>query len=135
VGSEMCIRDRARSFSRDTYATPAFPGDPAFAGNQTLLDRDRAIPLWDERSLRETWKEVDTPHPPLQAVPSDPLLLEVSRLTLEGGGASVEDLFQWAMGQGIAPSQFFQDVQTHLQTKKILDRAGILVSSLNESVS
>lgn len=42
----------ARGINRTCYATPAFPGEPDFEGNRTLLDRDHAQCFWSVESLR-----------------------------------------------------------------------------------
>lgn len=49
-----------RQLSRTCYATPCFPGDFGFAGNQSLLDRDQAQPFWTVQSLGSTWLSLAT---------------------------------------------------------------------------
>ncbi len=50
----------AREINRNCYAVPCFPQDPPLAGNQILLDRDHAEPLWNIHSLGSTWLPLAT---------------------------------------------------------------------------
>lgn len=42
------------------FAVPCAPGDPAFGGNQKLLDDEGAIPFWGVHSLGAAWLELST---------------------------------------------------------------------------
>ena len=44
-----------RLLDQTCFATPCFPGEQAFAGNQSLLDQDQALPFWSVESLRAAW--------------------------------------------------------------------------------
>jgi hypothetical protein len=37
------------------YTTPAFPGDPSFLGNLSLLRDYEAKPVWDAGALTQDW--------------------------------------------------------------------------------
>ena len=50
----------AREQNKICLATPGFPGDYSLAGNQTLLDRDHAIPYWGVHSLGSIWLDLAT---------------------------------------------------------------------------
>jgi DNA protecting protein DprA len=138
----------ANRFDREIYATPCFPGDPAHAGNQRLMQQDKAHALWHPSSLHHTWPELKglaqprriralpslwRPEPgtlggddPL--VPSDASLLsrEVTRATVRGGGATVDALLEWAIDLGWEPARFFETLQTCLLERRIEDRDGVL---------
>jgi len=48
----------ARELNRVCLATPCFPGDPDFAGNQDLIDAHQAHPYWGTHSLGVVWLEL-----------------------------------------------------------------------------
>ncbi len=87
----------ARDQHKPVYATPCFPGDPALAGNQELLDRENAEPLWGRFTLGDTWIHLCTPaawtstRPPatLRVVQADGSMRDLSNsktVPLAGGG-------------------------------------------------
>lgn len=51
---------RALKLDRTVYATPAFPGDPSFLGNENLLSRKSEFvrPLWSAEDLSYTWLDL-----------------------------------------------------------------------------
>jgi DNA protecting protein DprA len=136
----------AWEYDRDTYATPCFPGDPAHAGNQGLIQRDKAHAFWAPKSLKETWPELRNlghprrihPQPSLWDARSyrtlsprtDAELLsrEVVRATVQRGGASVDHVLEWALARAWEPSRFFETLQLCLQEGFIFDKNGILCS-------
>jgi DNA protecting protein DprA len=82
----------ASRLDRDLYATPAFPGDPCFSGNEKLLSRDRperhpfAFPFFGVRSLLDTWPQLFEPQETLfPLLPENPLECLVVRLESEYG--------------------------------------------------
>jgi DNA processing protein len=82
----------ASRLDRDLYATPAFPGDPCFSGNEKLLSRNRpdrhpfALPFYGVRSLLDTWPDLLDPQPNLfPQLPDHPLDRLVARLESEFG--------------------------------------------------
>jgi len=50
----------ARELDRPCFAVPNYPGNPDFAGNQVLLDRDHALTFWGIHSLGSVWLELAT---------------------------------------------------------------------------
>lgn len=50
----------ALELDRPCFATPSFPGDPAFEGNQKLLDKKEAAEFWGGHSLGSVWLELAT---------------------------------------------------------------------------
>jgi DNA protecting protein DprA len=137
--------------NRDTYATPCFPGDPAHAGNQGLIHRDKAHAFWEPDNLGQTWKEFGSlghrsrihPQPSLwgsrryarahyndggEDSDASHLSRVVIRATVESGGASVQFLLDWALAREWNPQRFFDALQTCLNEKRIEDHGGILCS-------
>ncbi|MBU6374389.1 MAG: DNA-processing protein DprA [Bdellovibrionales bacterium] len=53
----LITADYAMERHATVFCVPSFPGDPAFAGNQRLLDEHAAIPLWAAHSLGAAWLE------------------------------------------------------------------------------
>ncbi len=51
----LLTADYAMEHHATVFCVPVFPGDPAFAGNQRLLDENAAIPLWGAHSLGSVW--------------------------------------------------------------------------------
>jgi DNA protecting protein DprA len=64
ISGTLNTAKHAASFNRDLYATPCFPGDPFFQGNEKLLSEqhpDRypiAKPFFGSHSLSPTWREL-----------------------------------------------------------------------------
>lgn len=59
----------AREHQRLCFATPCFPSDPVYCGNQVLIDRDHALPLWGTHSLGAAWLDLSS-HSPLRVLKS-----------------------------------------------------------------
>jgi DNA processing protein len=110
----------ARDIHKICFATPCQPGDPAFAGNQELLDHHHALPLWGAHSLGAVWLELSglgLEKSSAKSVrnsggnrmnDSSPLLARIRERTFRQGGESVSALLDWAMATGIEPSDFFE---------------------------
>ena len=62
----LITADYAMERHATVFSVPAFPGDPAFAGNQRLIDENAAIPLWGAHSLGAAWLELATLQPQLE---------------------------------------------------------------------
>jgi DNA protecting protein DprA len=82
----------ASRLDRDLYATPAFPGDPCFSGNEKLLSRSRperhpfALPFYGVSSLLDTWPRLLEPQKNLfPALPDHPFDQMIARLESEFG--------------------------------------------------
>jgi DNA protecting protein DprA len=143
----------ALDHNRDTYATPCFPDDPALAGNQRLIKRDKAHPFWEPRDLAETWKEFETlgkrqtrgPATSLWSASRIPephhyndndslsdaqrLAFHVAAITRQQGGAPVESLLDWALALGWDPQRFFDALRRSLDEQRIEDHGGLLCSA------
>jgi DNA protecting protein DprA len=130
----------AREGDRKYFATPSFPGDPAFAGNQDLLSnqKPRAMALWTSEDLSDAWLDLHSAaHPktkkkpaPLRGAEMEPVELlryQVALLTSQQGGAAVPGLFDWSLGLGWSPFCFYAALQKAIESGLIQDRNGILV--------
>jgi DNA protecting protein DprA len=138
----------AREQDRDCYATPCFPGDLTFEGNERLIDRHHAIPFWRAHSLGQTWLELaarpsgDQATLPLApegspavlrpafrgppaAVPVE-LLQLVSTATLAQGGIVVQECLEWALAHGWSAGDFFMAVRVAVKAACIQERGGLL---------
>jgi DNA protecting protein DprA len=134
----------ARDYHRDTYATPCFPGDAAFAGNQDLIDCHEARPLWSARNLGPSWGDMSSLDPrkskrrraqtTLPLFDPTTLAEQVERLTYAKGGAQVQEILEWALALNWDPQRFFTALQCALSEKLIFDQNGIL-SALNARFS
>jgi DNA protecting protein DprA len=134
----------AREQHRTCFATPCFPGDPALAGTQKLLDEDAASPLWSTEGLGAAWNFLTTPYKtrqrarkkqggPDSTIPGastpDSLLLqhEVRLRSAACGRTTVQEILDWAIIAGWSPQRFFLALQNALQDGKIDDQEGTLV--------
>lgn len=144
----------ARELHRTCYSVPCFPGDPALAGNQTLLDRDHALHYWGTHSLGATWLELaarstptprSTPNSKFESIPNSPvsrppsppatkisadaeiLSYQVKLWTFQKGGTQVQELLDWAIERGWSPARFFAAFQESINGGGILDRSGALI--------
>jgi len=125
----------ARNQYRTCYATPCFPDDYTFTGNQGLLDRDEAIALWRTESLGHTWSDLSTSYSTRKNLSQAPehedltlLLNQINSLSSIHGGASVQQILNWALSSGWSPQHFFSCLQKALEEQKIYDYQGILVT-------
>lgn len=128
----------ARNQHRTCYATPSFPNDPAFSGNQGLLDRDEAIPLWSTESLGQSWSFLATPYSirkklflssrPFSSPDAKILSHQVQVWSSRYGGASIQQLLDWALSSGWTPEQFFSSLEYAIQSQEIYEENGILAA-------
>lgn len=140
----------ARAFERDLYITPAFPGDPAFAGNLTELERPyiRGHVLTGARALASTWLSLPSewvtqsgratqaanPQEALAARASDSatateearavLIREVGLRTRLDGGVALDQLLEFACTHRIEFADFYEVLSTEVQTGSFRDERG-----------
>ncbi len=131
----------ARQQDRLCFALPSFPGDPTLSGNQTLIDREHALPFWGIHSLGAAWLELATqgmgaPSRPakesvqlVRNADAESLCLEVQKLTQSQGSAPVSELLNWAIHGGWSPDRFFTALELGLKNKQIQDYFGNLIST------
>lgn len=107
----------ASRWDRDLYATPAFPGDPCFSGNEKLLSREQpdrhpfASPFYGVRSLLDTWPRLLDPQAILfPLLPEHPFDRLVVRLESEFGECRLPMLQEhWSPGDWNAFSRALQE--------------------------
>ena len=138
-----------RANDRSCYVTPCFPGDPTLAGNERLLDREEALPLWSAISLWPSYYDLATriilrerlrgrrgkselriaDEPGLFDFPEDRELASfVASFSKERGGAQVQQLLDWAVSRGWSPEKFFHSLRRNVVFGKIIDEQGILTA-------
>ncbi|MGK5088730.1 DNA-processing protein DprA [Bdellovibrionota bacterium FG-2] len=118
---------------RALYATPCSPGDPAYAGNQKLLDDGHALPLWGAHSLQSAWLSLNLAKPK-RTLPADLLQQslfqqlhhQVTQAGRQTGGSTVESLLDWAIEKGWTPQEFFSTLKQTLDEGVLKDSQGIL---------
>jgi DNA protecting protein DprA len=124
----------AREMNRLCFAVPCFPNDPSLAGNQTLLDRDHAIALWGVHSLGAAWIELATKSHRLVKTPQNnpschrisSLISHVNALTCQNGGASLDEVFAWAVSQDWKSEEFFDALQSAIRGQFLTEQCGFL---------
>jgi DNA protecting protein DprA len=126
-----------RQMDRAIYSTPSFPGDPSFAGNQQLMDRDHAQPFWGVHSLGSAWLNLAArpaastsksgrrsgkgkTEKPMEAL--ETLLLE----RVQNGGCSLNELLEAFLDQGAAASEFFDAYVKLLEQGTMIENEGWL---------
>jgi len=108
----------AQKFNRDLYATPCFPGDPYFEGNEKILSRTQTdrFPLaeafYGASSLGPTWPNLIPDASgqtalELQITPQSDLLRWIQELNSEFGICRPEPLLDLAHSRGMSPGQFY----------------------------
>ena len=129
----------AQRFERDLYATPHFPGDFRFAGNEQLLAQEKAWAFWNAGSLGATWLGLSgkgmflrRERPARRAAgETDLLVSHVEVMTGRLGGVEIRELLEWGLSQGWSPAQFFERYQGALMSKQILDKNGLILKGLD----
>jgi DNA protecting protein DprA len=125
----------ARELDRTCLATPCFPGDPAYAGNQVLLDRDHALPFWGAHSLGAVWLE-------LAQLSSQPLVHQhrspasdletflswIQRATREKGGARIQELFSLSEEVGWNSERLLEALKAALTQRRASESEGVIVT-------
>lgn len=124
----------AREINRQCFVTPCYPGDLACSGNQILLDRDHAEIFWGAHSLGSVWIELSTIKTKIKGCDGDMPVQQdedliskyVSQLTVEKGGAYVDELLAWCIKNNWNQERFFVALQDSIKSGRIVDRNGIL---------
>ncbi len=103
----------AIELEKTCLVTPCYPGDPAFGGNQKLLDQQNLNAFWGIQSLGCVWMEFATSSSTQKAFPglfeeADLLLYrEIQRLCSQTGGAVLSELLDWASHEKWPQHQVF----------------------------
>jgi DNA protecting protein DprA len=133
----------ANEFHRKLFATPCYPGDPAFAGNQRLIDREHAENFWNVSSLGSQWLELathdlqkkndaNTSSAALRAPRTKDeqvLLRKIRLLRAEHSSVFPQDLLEWAMSLGWPPHRYFETLNHLLQQGALIEKNGLLLKS------
>ncbi len=147
----------ARDASRPVYATVAFPGDPAFAGNEKLIESHNppARTLYSARSLAVEWLTLSSAPGPTNTPKgqnkgeSDPVALtplakmadHVHREQKARGGITISQLLGWGVTPNGSqdqpvfadPSAFFETLQQAVELGLIIQENGLLLKKLDLS--
>lgn len=118
--------NHAMHHQRSVFAVPTFPGDPALAGNQKLIDTDQASPLWGAHSLGQEWLELSTllsqkrssKNPSLDH-DIEVLLEQIRLIQSREGQVTLSCLFDWATAQKWSSTRFFGSIRNGTLLKKI----------------
>jgi DNA protecting protein DprA len=131
----------AREAGRTCFATPCFPGEAGFEGNQILIERKHAIALWQSADFCQGpgWTELATHEQRMAALDrqrarraapnrlGDLPALILHRLRSQSGAAEVQELFNSATASGRSPTDFFQAVHRLLETGRVVEKNGLLL--------
>lgn len=134
----------ARKMDRTCYATPCFPGDISFAGNQLLMQELQATPLWNTSNLGQSWLELAAKKRPRRKrtqghsrdsglAPPDEKVLGawVAESSRSGSGAIVHHLLGRAIEEaGWSPQRFFVALRKALEIGAVTDDRGVLRTPL-----
>lgn len=147
----------ARKAGRDLYATPCFPGDSTFGGNEALLKfRDApATAIYNGLGFEKTWiglggiKKIHDPEADRLreekelATDSEMLLKRITETTSEktgiedrepeAGHGHFENLLNWSIESGLTPERFFRAIQRLTQDRQIIEYKGALLKNLTPS--
>lgn len=108
----------AFKMNRDLYATPSFPNDPSFMGNQNLLgDFDeatypKAIPVYHAHAFSHTWPELlaqKSLFKNLDLLKESEISASIKSLKSSGARCHVQALMDWMCEhQNKTPGDFFK---------------------------
>jgi len=118
----------ASDLHRDLYATPSFPNDVFFEGNQKLLsekDPNRyptAHPFFDASSLGITWQHLRSVQGKKKKT-TRTNITKIQRWILDlqhqQGECRIQSLMNFATSQGLSPGQFYFEYEKELSSGKI----------------
>jgi DNA processing protein len=115
----------AMKMGRKLLVTPCFPDDPAFSGNQRLIDRDHAELMWSTDSFATEWLELVShcARGRQLRLPVSPLL---QRLGVSPDPVEISSLLDHFMGLGWSPARFFGELRELHQAGHVRQRNGIV---------
>ena len=135
----------AREQDKICFSTPCFPGDPTLAGNQVLIDRDLATPVWGAHSFANAWLDfasleeyvkkdqiAQSRRAPLHLIQNKmndqdyALIEQIRSLNAHLGGAQVTALVDWAMESGWSSEEFFVVFDRSVEMGLISHLSGIV---------
>ena len=122
---------------RPCFATTAYPGDPAFAGNLKILADRFGRSFQSAASLGEVWLELESflsvkrarakRQPKVPMDDTSRLCAEAMRLMNQEGIASLSALVAWSTREGWTPPRLFEHLERAVRTGRliqIMDRLG-----------
>lgn len=130
ISGTLNTAKHASELNRDLYATPCFPDDPLFEGNQNLLSQyhsDRyaiAEPFFGVNSLTKTWGHLEVKEKKKRRIDRKNFskiqkwILELKHLQ---GDCRIQSLMNFAITQGLSPGQFYLEYDQELKTGKITE--------------
>lgn len=129
----------ARKNGKDCYATPCFPDDPSMAGNQDLIERHEAIPLWSAGDLRKSWNDlIDLDISSrrrhrafdLELFGASQDAIELARLVrktqITQGAVNAETILEIVLAQGWEPVRLFEALAEAIDREMIIESRGAL---------
>jgi DNA protecting protein DprA len=115
----------ARDFGITTLATPCFPGEPGYEGNQKLIDDHQATPVWGVHSLGVQWLDLATRSAKGNS-DWEFVGTEIDRLEKSGAPATFLALMDWALRAQWSHERLLAAIQTGLSIKKLTEKNGCI---------
>lgn len=101
----------ARDSHRTVYATPGYPGDPALAGNQKLLEHYNAKPLWSANDLGGEWIGLLSLIAKKEKKMTDSFVLDLKKFIYENHPVSFSEMKLWSLKRGMTSDKFLAALQ------------------------
>jgi len=130
ISGTLNTANHASELNRDLYATPSFPDDIFFEGNQKLLSQKDpgkyplAHPFFDASCLGVTWehlRDIKTGKKKTNRKNITKIQKWVLDLKHEQGECRIQSLMNFATNQGLSPGQFYFEYEKELNTGKITE--------------
>ena len=127
ISGTLNTAHHASNLNRDLYATPCFPDDPFFEGNQKLLSQrntDRypiAEPFFGVHSLAKSWNHLQVDSREKKKLDRKNItkiqkwILELKHIQ---GECRIQSLMNFATSQGLSPGQFYLEYEKELSEGK-----------------
>lgn len=124
ISGTLNTAKHASQNNRDLYATPCFPGDPYFQGNEKLLSERRpdlyavARPFFGLDSLSPTWAQFSAQaarQTQFSFVPKTTLQQWVVEIKSEYGECPVQTLMNHAYSRGLTLGKFYRQYEKELE--------------------
>lgn len=122
VSGTLNTANWANQFSRDLYATPCFPGDIFYQGNEKLLSEKETLnyplakPFFGTHSLSFTWRFIDqSPQLSLEIVVDTQIQKWVLELKTTYGSCHIQSLMNLAHLNGLTPGKFYLQFEEEIK--------------------
>ena len=130
ISGTLNTANHASELNRDLYATPSFPNDVFFEGNQKLLSQispDKyplAHPFFNASSLGSTWEKLGSIKAGVKKT-NRKNVTKIQKWVLdiqfEQGECRIQNLMNFAGTQGLSPGQFYFEYEKELSSGKITE--------------